>query len=195
MSIFPLSRDISEKSLYTMEWEGAIPHRPQQRRGIMDPQVEALLKEQVNQELYSAYFYLAIAGLYQGRSLDGFSHWFEAQAREEQSHALKILKYLQDNRINVEFAPIAAPVVDFKDNREPLAATLRHEQHITELIHSIYREARDADDFRTCQFMEWFIAEQGEEEKNTGDLIARFDLFGEDARSLYLLNAELKTRA
>lgn len=162
----------------------------------MAPQVEALLKEQINQELYSAYFYLAIAGFYQGRSLDGFSHWFEEQAREEQGHTLKILKYLQDNRTAVEFAPIAAPITDFKDNREPLAATLRHEQHITELIHAIYREARDADDFRTCQFMEWFIAEQGEEEeKNTGDLIAKFDLFGEDARSLYLLNAELKARA
>lgn len=161
----------------------------------MDAQVEALLKDQINQELFSAYFYLAIAGFYQGQSLDGFSHWFETQAREEQNHALKILKYLQDNRISVEFSPIAAPVVSFKNNREPLAATLRHEQHITGLIHDIYREARDADDFRTCQFMEWFIAEQGEEEKNTGDLVAKFDLFGEDARSLYLLNAELMSRA
>ena len=161
----------------------------------MDAQVEALLKEQINQELFSAYFYLAIAGFYQGRSLDGFSHWFDVQSREEQGHALKILNYLQDNRVTPEFAPIAAPVATFTDNREPLAATLRHEQHITSLIHDIYREARDADDFRTCQFMEWFIAEQGEEEKQTGDLIAKFDLFGDDARSLYLLNAELKARA
>lgn len=186
---------IPEKPLqYEMEWRNSAPSF-NTRRGHMDAQVEALLKEQINQELFSAYFYLAIAGFYQGKSLDGFSHWFEAQAREEQNHALKFLKYLQDNRINVEFAPIVAPLLDFKDNREPLAATLRHEQHITELIHDIYREARDADDFRTCQFMEWFIAEQGEEEKNTGDLIARYDLFGDDARSLYLLNAELKERS
>lgn len=161
----------------------------------MDAQVEALLKEQLNQELYSAYFYLAIAGFYQGRCLNGFSHWFNVQAREEQNHARKILDYLLNNRIVVEFAPIAAPVAGFTDNREPLAATLRHEERITALIHALYREARDADDFRTCQFLEWFIAEQGEEEKQTGDLIAKFDLFGEDARSLYLLDAELMSRA
>ena len=161
----------------------------------MDAQVEALLKDQINKELYSAYFYLAIAGFYQGRSLDGFSHWFARQSQEEQGHAIKILNYLQDNRVDVEFAAIAGPVTDFQNNREPLEATLRHEQYITSLIHDLYREARDADDFRTCQFLEWFIAEQGEEEKNTGDLIAKFDLFGEDARSLYLLNAELKERA
>lgn len=164
------------------------------RRTVMDAQVEALLKDQINKELFSAYFYLAIAGFYQGRSLDGFSHWFERQAHEEQAHTMKILRYLQDNRIDVEFAPIAAPVANFADNREPLEATLRHEQYITSLVHALYRESRDADDFRTCQFLEWFVAEQGEEEKNTGDILARYDLFGEDARSLYLLNAELKGR-
>ena len=160
----------------------------------MDPQVEALLKEQINQELFSSYFYLAIAGFYQTRSLDGFRHWFEAQAREELRHALKILRYLQDNRIAADLAPIAAPTANFADDRGPLVAAFGHERHITELIHAICREARDADDFRTCQFMEWFIAEQGEEEKNVGDLVARFDLFGDDARSLYLLDAELKAR-
>ncbi len=161
----------------------------------MNAQVETLLKEQVNKEFFSAYFYLAIANYYQGKNLDGFGHWFEMQAREEQEHAMKILKYLQDNGVKVELGAIAAPSADFKDTREPLAATLRHEQYVTSLIHAIYKQARDTDDFRTCQFMEWFIAEQGEEEKSTGELIAKYDLFGEDSRSLYLLNAELKARA
>ena len=161
----------------------------------MNEQVEVLLREQVNREFFSAYFYLAIANLYQNRNLDGFGHWFEVQAKEEAMHAMKILKYLQNNGVKVQLGAIDAPVVDFADNREPLAATLRHEQYVTSLIHAIYKQARDTDDFRTCQFLEWFIAEQGEEEKNTGDLIARFDLFGEDSRSLYLLNAELKARA
>lgn len=161
----------------------------------MNAQVETLLKEQINKEFFSAYFYLAIANYYQGKNLDGFGHWFEMQAREEQEHAMKILKYLQDNGVKVELGAIAAPSADFKDNREPLAATLRHEQYVTSLIHAIYKQARDTDDFRTCQFMEWFIAEQGEEEKSTGELIAKYDLFGEDSRSLYLLNAELKARA
>ena len=30
---------------------------------------------------------------------------------------------------------------------------------------------------------------------NPDELIAKYDLFGEDSRSLYLLNAELKARA
>ena len=161
----------------------------------MNTQVEALLKEQINKEFYSAYLYLAMSNYYYGENLDGFGHWFEVQAREEQEHAMKILKYLQDNGVKVELAAIAAPGADFSDYRAPLTAALKHEQYVTSLIHAIYKQARDSDDFRACQFLEWFVAEQGEEEKSTADLIAKFDLLGADAKGLYLLNAELKNRA
>lgn len=161
----------------------------------MNTQVEALLKDQINKEFYSAYLYLAMSNYYYGENLDGFGHWFEVQAREEQEHAMKILKYLQDNGVKVELAAIAAPGADFSDYRAPLTAALKHEQYVTSLIHAIYKQARDSDDFRACQFMEWFVAEQGEEEKSTADLIAKFDLLGGDAKGLYLLNAELKNRA
>ncbi|WP_297048928.1 ferritin [uncultured Desulfovibrio sp.] len=161
----------------------------------MNEKVAALLKDQVNKEFYSAYLYLAFSNYYYGVSLDGFGHWFEVQAREEQEHAMKILKYLQDNNEKVTLEAIAAPNVDFSDHKAPLTAALKHEQYVTSLINAIYREARQCDDFRTCQFLDWFIAEQGEEEKNTSDLIAKFELFGSDTKGLYLLNAELNGRA
>ena len=161
----------------------------------MNTQVEALLKDQINKEFYSAYLYLAMSNYYYGENLDGFGHWFEVQAKEEQEHAMKILKYLQDNGVKVELAAIAAPGANFSDYRAPLTAALKHEPYVTSLIPAIYKQARDSDDFRACQFLEWFVAEQGEEEKSTADLIAKFDLLGGDAKGLYLLNAELKNRA
>lgn len=160
----------------------------------MNNQVAALLKEQVNKEFYSAYLYLGISNYYHGENLDGFGHWFELQAKEEQEHAMKILKYLQDNGVKVELGPIDAPEVTFSDNKAPLLAALQHEQYVTSLIHAVYKQARENDDFRACQFLEWFIAEQGEEEKNTGALIAKYELLSGDAKGLYLLNAELKNR-
>ncbi len=160
----------------------------------MNSQVAALLKNQVNKEFYSAYLYLAFSNYYYGENLDGFGHWFQVQAREELDHALKFLKYLQDNNEKVELNAIDAPNVSFSNFREPLTAALKHEQYVTGLIHAIFRQAREVDDFRCCQFLEWFIAEQGEEEKSTGDLIAKYDLLGGDAKGLYMLNSELKGR-
>lgn len=160
----------------------------------MNDKVAALLKDQVNKEFYSAYLYLAFSNYYYGVSLDGFGHWFEVQAKEEVNHAMKFLKYLQDNNEHPTLGAIPAPDANFSDHKAPLAASLKHEQYVTSLINAIYREARQCDDFRTCQFLDWFIAEQGEEEKNASELIAKYDLYGSDAKGLYLLNAELLGR-
>lgn len=160
----------------------------------MNEKVSHLLKDQVNKEFYSSYLYLGFSNYYYGVSLDGFGNWFEVQAKEELDHAMMILKYLQDNDEKVTLEAIAKPEINFSDHRQPLKAALEHEKYVTSLIHAIFREARDADDFRCCQFLEWFIAEQGEEEKSTSDLIAKYDLLGGDAKGIYLLNNELKSR-
>lgn len=160
----------------------------------MDKKVAQLLEEQVNKEFYSSYLYLAYSNYYIGENLDGFGNWFDVQAREELDHALKFLKYLQDNGEKVVLGAIAAPEVKFANFREPLVAALNHEQFVTGSINAIYKQARAVDDYRCTQFLDWFIAEQAEEEKSTGDLIARYDLLGGDPKSLYLLNAELAAR-
>lgn len=160
----------------------------------MDKKVAQLLEEQVNKEFYSAYLYLAYSNYYIGENLDGFGNWFDVQAKEELDHALKFLKYLQDNGEKVVLGAIAAPEINFGNFREPLVAALNHEQFVTGSINAIYKQARAVDDYRCTQFLDWFIAEQAEEEKSTGDLIARYDLLGGDPKSLYLLNAELAAR-
>ena len=65
---------------------------------------------------------------------------------------------------------------------------------MTGLIHNIYDAAYTVKDFRTMQFLDWFVKEQGEEEKNAEDLIRKFELFGHDSKSLYMLDSELAAR-
>lgn len=156
--------------------------------------VKDLLNKQFSKEMYSAYLYLAIAGYYNEKNLDGFSNWFEVQAQEELDHAMLFRKYLQNDGFPVTYSLIEQPETVFLDIKMPLIATLAHEQMITSSIHDIYSQAFDGKDFKTTQFLDWFIKEQGEEEKNSTDLINKFDLYGQDSKGLYMLNAELLTR-
>lgn len=160
----------------------------------MDKKVHELLNDQINKELYSAYLYLDMANFYSAKGLDGFSNWYEIQAKEEQDHALLIYKYLQDNGETVTLEAIAKPDKVFKKLIDPLNAAHEHEQYVTSLINNIYAAAQKVNDFRTVQFLDWFVKEQGEEEKNSSDLITKMELFGDDARSLYMLNSELGAR-
>lgn len=160
----------------------------------MNEKIAALLNEQINKEFYSAYLYLDIANFYTKKGLDGFANWYEVQAKEEQDHAMLMYRYLHNNDQEVTLEAIAKPDVVFETLIDPLKVGLAHERYVTSLINTIYDVAQEAKDFRTTQFLDWFVKEQGEEEKNSMDQITKMELFGDDARSLYMLNSELGTR-
>ena len=160
----------------------------------MNEKVAALLNDQINKEFYSAYLYLDMANFYSQKGLDGFANWYEIQAREEQDHAMLMYQYLHNNGETVTLEAIAKPDKTFTTLMDPLKAGMEHEKYVTSLINNIYAAAQEVNDFRTTQFLDWFIKEQGEEEKNSSDQITKMELFGDDARSLYMLNSELAAR-
>lgn len=161
---------------------------------MLSKDVVKQINDQINKEFYSAYFYLNVANYYTAQNLDGFANWFLVQAKEEESHAMLFLQYLQNNGEEVILQPIQVAEGNYKDFKEPLVDTLQHEKFVTDSIHSIYALAFEKKEFRTTQFLEWFIKEQGEEEKSAEDLINKYELFATDGKGLYLLDTELAAR-
>ena len=160
----------------------------------MDKKVSALINDQINKELYSAYLYLDVANYYGSVGLDGFENWYRIQAQEERDHAMLFYQYLQNNGEKVTLEAIAKPDKVLDSHMAPLKAGLEHEQYVTSLINTIYEAAFEVKDFRTMQLLDWFVKEQGEEEKNASDMITKMELFGNDAKGLYMLNSELGAR-
>lgn len=161
---------------------------------MMDRKVASLINSQINKELYSAYLYLDFANYYAAAGLDGFENWYRVQAQEERDHAMLFYQYLHNNSEKVTLEAIAKPDKELSDNMAPLKAGLEHEQYVTSLINAIYMAAYEVRDFRTMQLLDWFVKEQGEEEKNAADLITKMELFGSDSKGLYMLNSELAAR-
>lgn len=161
---------------------------------MLNQKIADMLNDQINKELYSAYLYLDFSNYFEDEGLDGFAHWYEIQAQEERDHAMLIRKYLIDSGHRVTFDAIARPDKTFKAHIDPLNAGLEHEKYVTSLITAIYAEAFAAKDFKTMQFLDWFVKEQGEEEKNAEDLIKKMKLFGSEPKGLYMLNQELSAR-
>ena len=160
----------------------------------MNKKVLKLLNEQINKEFYSAYLYLDFANYFAKEGLDGFETWYRVQAKEEQDHAMMFYQYLQDNGEDIVFESIKKPDLEKDNHIMVLKKALQHEKYITASINTIYAAAYEIKDFRTMQMLDWFIKEQGEEEKNASDLITKMELFGGDSKALYMLNNELKTR-
>lgn len=160
----------------------------------MDEKVYKLLNEQVNKEFYSAYLYLDFSNYYEEAGLNGFANWYKVQAQEERDHAMLMMQFLNNNGQKVVLEAIEKPDVKYTSNMSALEKSLEHEKYVTSLINNIYDAASKAKDFRTLQFLDWFVKEQGEEEKNADDLIKKMNMFGKDAQGLYALNSELAAR-
>lgn len=161
---------------------------------MLDANVVKLLNNQVNKEFYSAYLYLDFSNYYYDQGLDGFGNWYYIQAQEERDHAMLFVQYLQNNGEKIELEVIDKPSVQLTSAKAVLEEGFKHEKYVTELIHTIYDAAYSVKDFRTMQFLDWFVKEQGEEETNADNLVKKFELFGDDPKSLYMLDQELGQR-
>jgi ferritin len=161
---------------------------------MMNEKVHELLNQQINKEFYSAYLYLDFSNYFEDVGLDGFANWYKIQAQEERDHAMLFYQYLQNENQKVTLEAIAKPDKVFSCHMDVLKAGLEHEEYVTSLINDVYAAAYNVKDFRTMQFLDWFVKEQGEEETNANDLITKMELFGSDPKSLYMLNQELAAR-
>ena len=140
---------------------------------MLDSRVHELLNQQINKEFYSAYLYLDFSNYFKRVGLDGFANWYKIQAEEERDHAMLFYQYLQNENAEVTLEAIAKPDKEFEAHIDVLKAGLEHEIYVTSLINDIYAAAYDVRDFRTMQFLDWFVKEQGEEETNANDLITK----------------------
>ena len=161
---------------------------------MLNQKLVDMINAQQNFEFYSAYIYHGIANYFAEQNLNGFANWFTIQTQEERDHALLFNKYVLNNGAHVALEAIPKPEYVYADFRTPLATALDHEYQVTARINEIYAAAYDLKDFRTMQFLDWFVKEQGEEETNAVDLVRKMELFGTDAKSLYPLDQELAGR-
>ena len=146
------------------------------------------LNDQVNAELYSAYLYLGMSAWCDGKNLPGFAGWMRAQFGEEQAHALKIYDYVLDQGGDVALKPIDAPKAAFKSLQDVWETTLKHEQHVTALIHKLYALAQKEQDFATQALMQWYVTEQVEEEKNASTILEQVKMVGTNSSAIFFID-------
>ena len=160
----------------------------------MNDKIKALLNEQINKELYSAYLYVDIANHYDELDLDGYANYYNVQAQEERDHALLFMKYMQSIGLKVTLEAIDKPDKVYSSVLDPLVTAAEHERYVSALINAIYHECHEARDYRTLKFLDWFVDEQREEEDSADTMVNRYKLFGSDPKGLYALDQEYAGR-
>ncbi len=162
---------------------------------MLTPAVNKALNEQMNAEFYSAWLYLSMATWCMEQNWDGFAHWLGLQSKEEKGHGLKILRYIDDRQGKIQLGEIAAPINDWVSLQTVFEAALVHEQETTKNIDLLAELATTEHDRGTVVFLDWFVLEQIEEEKQTDDILRHLVAFAGKQGPTLLLDTELAKRA
>ena len=156
--------------------------------------VQDAMNEQIKNELYSAYLYLAMAAHFEAADFAGFARWMRAQAGEEQEHAMKFFDFISERGGRVVLQTIDAPPADFGSHLSVFEQTLAHEQSVTGMINTLYALALEENDYASQVFLQWYIKEQVEEEASAAHILAQLKLVDGKAQGLLMLDSVLGRR-
>ncbi|MGE0227591.1 MAG: ferritin [Dehalococcoidia bacterium] len=160
----------------------------------LSPALQQAYNDQINLEYASMYAYAQLSAYCAERNLPGFAHWMRVQASEEHEHALKFTDFLLDRGGSLTLQPIAAPSTGFNSALEAFELALAHEEHVSAAIQALYTSAEAERDYASYPLLQWFIAEQIEEESSVGLIVERLRMAGDNSSAVLMLDRELAAR-
>lgn len=159
----------------------------------MKENIELLLNDQIELEAFSSFQYLAMAAWLESEGYQGAAKFMARQADEEMAHMKKVFNYVVEAGGRAIIPAIEKPQEIFDSVKDIFVMALNHEKKVTDAIHSIVFESQESRDFRTFNFMQWYVSEQLEEEALFTTIIDKIKLLEKDGASFYHLDLELQS--
>lgn len=152
------------------------------------------LNAQINKELNSFYIYLGMSAYFEEAGYPGAASWMKLQADEEMMHAMKFYHYVIDRGAQIELDVLDKPAVQYDSIKAAFEVALGHEKFITKSIDEVYSLAVEAKDNATVTFLQWFVTEQVEEEKNATDVLTQLKMVGDNPAAIFMVDQKLAQR-
>jgi ferritin len=161
---------------------------------MLSEKMQQALNDQLNAELASAYIYLSMSAYFQANDLAGMAHWMRVQWQEELMHVSKYYDYISDRHGRVHLSAIAEPPKEWNSPLDAFQHALEHERHITRLIGQLVDLSLEERDHSTNNFLQWFVAEQVEEEANVAAIVGQLKIIGDNTSGLFMVDREVAKR-
>ncbi|ELQ6061464.1 non-heme ferritin [Cronobacter sakazakii] len=160
---------------------------------MLKPDMIEKLNEQMNLELYSSLLYQQMSAWCSYHSFEGAAAFLSRHAQEEMTHMQRLFNYLTDTGSFPRINAVPSPFAEYVSLDALFQATYEHEQLITRQINALAHVAMTTQDYPTFNFLQWYVAEQHEEEKLFKSVLDKLSLAGKSGEGLYFIDKELAT--
>ena len=161
---------------------------------MISQKIQDAINDQINFEIYSSYIYFSMSSFFESKNLEGMAKWMRVQAQEELLHAVKFYNYVNERGGRALMKEIKGPKNEWSSPIEVFEDALAHERIVTERISNMVTLARAENDHLTDNFLQWFLAEQVEEEATADGIIQQLKLAGDQGAGLFMIDRELGAR-
>ncbi len=161
---------------------------------MFSEKLQNAFNEQMKNEFFSAYLYLAIAGYFQSEDLPGIASWMRVQALEELTHGEKFFNFIAEANGRTDVRGFDSPKNDFASPLDAFKYSLKHENFVTDSINKLMDQAKQEGNHAAQIFLQWFVTEQVEEEASFGLILRKLERIGNDGNGLLRLDEELGAR-
>ena len=162
---------------------------------MLSTNVVKLLNDQMNLEFYSSNLYLQMSAWCAYKGYSGAAKFLSAHAAEEMGHMRKLFTYLNETGALAVISQIDEPPHQFTSLKQVLELTYQHEKLITSKINELVGKTFEEKDYSAFNFLQWYVAEQHEEEKLFSRILDKLNLLGEDGKGLFLVDKDLAALA
>jgi ferritin len=161
---------------------------------MIGPKMQEALNRHVQHETFSSYLYVAMSAWCEAKAWKGFARWLRAQADEERQHAAKSLEYLLARGGEARLGAIEAPPFAWPSINALFEAVLDHERKVTAFVDHLHAVAVQEQDTAAQVFLQWFVAEQVEEEARVSEIVDRLRMVGDRPGAALYLDKEYGKR-
>ena len=159
---------------------------------MLSKNIQEALNKQVEKEAASSQAYLAMASWAEIQpGLDGITNFFFKQSDEERMHMLKLIRYINERGGFGIVPELAQPNITFPSLNKVFEAFLKQEIETSESINQLVELSLQEKDFSTHNFLQWYVAEQIEEERLARTLNDKLELIGDDKGGIYLFDKDI----
>jgi len=159
---------------------------------MLTKNIETLLNQQIRIEAESSQIYLSMACWADTHGLDGIAQFMYTQSDEERTHMLKLVRYVNERGGHAQVTELRAPKTTFTAYQEMFEELYKHEVFVSESINNLVHETLGEKDYATHNFLQWYVAEQIEEEAQAKTILDKVNMIGDDKGGLYLFDRDIQ---
>lgn len=159
---------------------------------MLSSNLEEALNKQINLEFYSSNLYLQMSSWCIQHGLDGCGAFFREHADEERIHMQKLFDYVNETGAYARLGAISEVQEEYESIVEIFETTYEHEKQITQEINGLVSIAFKEGNFSTFNFLQWYVAEQHEEEQLFKSILDKVALIGTEGNGLFFIDKEIE---